>query len=181
MNELTVVFEQEVLGKEFKVYGSKEEPLFLAKDIAEWIDYSKVGGKYKVSQMLNTVDDDEKTVSTLYASGQRRQMWFLTEDGLYEVLMQSRKPVAKSFKKEVKQILKSIRKDGGYIAIREEDDDEAIMARAFIIAQKTIERQKQKIADQQNKIVEEAPKVEYHDEEKLVSTLFTLRSKKMKR
>ena len=43
------------------------------------------------------------------------EYWFLTEDGLYEVLMQSRKPIAKQFKKEVKKILKSIRKNGFYI------------------------------------------------------------------
>ena len=42
-------------------------------------------------------------------------MWLLTEDGLYEVLMQSRKPIAKQFKKEVKEILKSIRKSGAYL------------------------------------------------------------------
>ena len=42
-------------------------------------------------------------------------MWFLTEDGLYEVLMLSRKPIAKEFKKQVKEILKSIRKNGMYV------------------------------------------------------------------
>ena len=39
MNELKVLNEQEVLGKQFKVYGTAEEPLFLAKDVAEWIEY----------------------------------------------------------------------------------------------------------------------------------------------
>lgn len=47
---------------------------------------------------------------------------YLTEDGLYEVLMQSRKPIAKQFKKKVKEILKLIRKDGGYITTNEKDD-----------------------------------------------------------
>lgn len=51
--------------------------------------------------MLNVVEKDEKLVYTLYISGQNREMWFLTEDGLYEVLMQSLKPIAKQFKKEV--------------------------------------------------------------------------------
>ena len=46
-------------------------------------------------------------MQTIIASGQRREMWFLTEDGLYEVLMQSRKPVAKEFKKKVKNMLKN--------------------------------------------------------------------------
>ena len=52
---------------------------------------------------------DEKLKCLLSTSGQRREMWFLTEDGLYEVLMQSRKPIAKAFKKEVKQNIKSHR------------------------------------------------------------------------
>ena len=50
------------------------------------------------------------------------EYWFLTEDGLYEVLMQSRKPKAKEFKKEVKKILKSIRKTGGYSVGTENGD-----------------------------------------------------------
>lgn len=65
--------------------------------------------------MLQTVDDDEKGVRNVYTPGGMQEAWCLTEDGLYEVLMQSRKPKAKEFKKEVKKILKSIRKTGGYV------------------------------------------------------------------
>ena len=64
--------------------------------------------------MLNNVDNDEKMNSPIYYSGQVRNMWFLTEDGLYEVLMLSRKPIAKEWKKKVKEILKEIRKTGTY-------------------------------------------------------------------
>lgn len=112
MNELKVLNEQEVLGKQFRVYGTAEEPLFLAKDVAEWIEYSVSN----VSKMLAVVDDEEKTIRTIVTSGSNYQTeaWFLTEDGLYEVLMQSRKPIAKQFKKEVKEILKTIRKHGIY-------------------------------------------------------------------
>lgn len=112
MNELKVLNEQEVLGKQFRVYGTAEEPLFLAKDVAEWIEYSVSN----VSKMLTAVDDEEKTIRTISTSGSNYQTeaWFLTEDGLYEVLMQSRKPIAKQFKKEVKEILKTIRKHGIY-------------------------------------------------------------------
>lgn len=42
----------------------------------------------------------------IHYSGQVREMWFLTEDGLYKVLMQSRKPIVNQFKKEVKRIIK---------------------------------------------------------------------------
>ena len=106
MNELQVIKEQEVLGREFRIYGDFENPLFLARDVAEWIEYDV----NKVGQMLKTIDENEKKTSPLHYSGQIRNMWFLTEDGLYEVLMQSRKPIAKQFKKQVKTILKELRK-----------------------------------------------------------------------
>lgn len=104
INELKVINEQVVLGKVFRVYGDLENPLFLAKDVADWIEHKDL------SRMVNLVDEDEKLKRTLYTSGQGREMWFLTEDGLYEVLMQSRKPIAKQFKKKVKEILKGLRK-----------------------------------------------------------------------
>ena len=80
--------------------GGVQEPLFLAKDVAEWIDYSKNSqGKYNVNSMLSTVDEEEKIKLpiTQYVTGLQinTEYWFLTEDGLYEVLMQSRKPIAK--------------------------------------------------------------------------------------
>ena len=101
---INVINEQEVLGKEFRIYGDFENPLFLAKDVATWIEHTDL------SRMVNLVDNEEKLKRTLYVSGQNREMWFLTEDGLYEVLMQSRKPIAKQFKKQVKIILKELRK-----------------------------------------------------------------------
>ncbi|KST82644.1 phage antirepressor [Lactococcus lactis] len=104
MNEL-----QNIDGFNAKIYGTAENPLFLAKDIAELIEHSRA------SEMLKTVDDDEKLMQPILASGQNRNMWFLTEDGLYEVLMSSKKPQAKVFKKKVKEILKTIRKHGAYM------------------------------------------------------------------
>lgn len=88
-------YEQEVLGRSFKVYGTVEEPLFLAKDVAEWI------GHTNLTMMLKSVDEDEKLVETMFSAGQRRDVTFVTEDGIYELLMLSRKPIAKQWKKEV--------------------------------------------------------------------------------
>ncbi len=108
--EIALLDERKVLGKQFKVYGTPEEPLFLAKDVAEWIGYDSSS----INKMLNTVDEDEKLIGTIFRSGQNREMWCLTENGFYEVLMQSRKPIAKPFKKQVKLILKEIRMTGKY-------------------------------------------------------------------
>ena len=71
-NAVQVIREQEVLGKEFRVYGTVENPLFLAKDVASWIEHSDV------SMMLKKIDEDEKLIRTLYVSGQNRQMWFVS-------------------------------------------------------------------------------------------------------
>ena len=103
---LVVIDEREVLGKEFKIYGDIENPLFLAKDVAEWLEMDISNA----SRMLKNVDENEKVL----ARHNTTSATFLTEDGLYEVLMQSRKPIAKAFKREVKQILKTIRLNGMY-------------------------------------------------------------------
>ncbi len=104
MNVLQVIEQREILGKQLTMYGDFEDPLFLAKEVAEWIENKQP------TQMVELVDEDEKLKCIINTSGQNREMWFLTEDGLYEVLMQSRKPIAKQFKKEVKTLLKNIRK-----------------------------------------------------------------------
>ncbi|UBH14887.1 BRO family protein [Macrococcus armenti] len=108
MNEIKVISNENILGNDFQIYGTNEEPLFLAKDVANWIEHNNV------TLMLSLVEDDEKLTYALHNSGQKRQMWFLTEDGMYEILMQSRKPIAKQFKKQVKHILKELRTKGEY-------------------------------------------------------------------
>lgn len=155
MKILTAIHEQAVLSKTFKVYGTLENPLFLAKDIARWIEYDVSS----LNKMLANVDDEEKLLGTFFRAGQNRESWFLTEDGLYEVLMQSRKPIAKQFKKQVKNILKEIRLNGGFIATNEDDDEMTILAKGFLIAQKTIESNKKKIVEQQLIIEAQKPKV----------------------
>lgn len=110
MSELKIINEQEVLGKDFKVYGDINNPLFLAKDVATWIENTNV------SQMLSIVDEEEKGIYNVDTLGGIQSCLCLTEDGLYEVLMLSRKPIAKKFKKKVKEILKTIRLTGGVVS-----------------------------------------------------------------
>lgn len=74
MNNLQVINQQEILGKDFKIYGTLENPLFLAKDVAEIIENKNV------SQMLNVVDEDEKAIYNVYTLGGNQDAWFLTED-----------------------------------------------------------------------------------------------------
>lgn len=120
-----------------------------------------------VSDMIQRVDEEERSKLNL---GRQGETWMLTEDGLYEVLMQSRKPIAKQFKKGVKAILKEIRQTGGYLATQQEDTPEMIMARALQVAQSTIEKHQRQlvlaeatIEEQTAQLREQAPKVEYVD------------------
>lgn len=112
-NKIEVINKSMLLGKEIDVYGSVDEPLFKAKDVAKWLELTNV------SDMVTRVDEDE--VSKLNLGSLEGETWFLTENGLYEVLMQSRKSIAKQFKKGVKGILKTIRRTGSYSAVSNMD------------------------------------------------------------
>nr|WP_284703721.1 BRO family protein [Clostridium swellfunianum] len=128
------------------MYGTYESPLFLAKDVAEWIEYNP----NKVNEMVAMVDDSEKLTETISWSGQGRKMWFLTEDGLYEVLMQSRMPAAKEFKKQVKQILKDVRKHGMYVKEDLLDNPDLLLD---ILTKYRDERKKRQELEQTNTIL----------------------------
>ena len=161
--EVTPFNQQELLGKQFRIYGDADNPLFLAKDVAEWIEHNQP------SRMMEMVDEEEKLMCSISMSGQNREMWMLTEDGLYEVLMQSRKPIAKEFKREVKKILKDIRKDGMFVTDKLLGDPE--------FAIKTFER----LRDERNariaaeaQVAELAPKAEFYDTVADSSTLLSM-------
>lgn len=106
MQKIQVINQQIILNKQFKIYGSIEEPLFLSKDVAEWLE-ERDG--YTVARK---VDEDEKQLHTICVGKTSKQVTFLTENGLYEAIFQSKKPIAKEFKQEVKAILKQLRKTG---------------------------------------------------------------------
>lgn len=150
-----------MLGQQFEVYGTPQEPLFKAQDVATLLQLKNV------SDMIQRVDDEERSKLNL---GRQGETWMLTENGLYEVLLQSRKPIAKQFKKGVKAILKEIRTNGGYLATQSDDTPEIIMARALQVAQSTIEKHQQQlqaaratITSQSEQLKAQAPKVEYTD------------------
>lgn len=141
---VTVIHSAEVLGRPFQIYGTAENPLFLATDVAEWIEHSNV------SSMLSSVDEDEKEYHkhSLENSGAGNpNKWFLTENGLYEVLMLSRKPIAKQFKKQVKEILHEVRTKGGYIAAKAEESLEELCLRTNNALMAAIERQKKQLEE----------------------------------
>nr|UVX63914.1 MAG: antirepressor protein KilAC domain [Bacteriophage sp.] len=139
MNEVKIINKSNLLDKEIDVWGSVERPLFRAKDVVDWLKAKNV------SMVIDRVDEEERLKLNLGRNG--GDTWFLTEDGLYELLMQSRKPIAKQFKKGVKKILHEIRTKGGYIASTDTDTPEDIMARAVLVAQQTLARREERIKE----------------------------------
>jgi anti-repressor protein len=104
------IYTFKLLRYDLDVYGTLEKPLFLAVDIAALIDYS-IGN---TAHMLGILDPEDKVLMNTRNSNTsiRRgnpEKWFITEDGFYEVLMQSRKPIARKFKRAVKDILHDLR------------------------------------------------------------------------
>lgn len=151
-NELKVIDSREVLGKGFKMYGDFDNPLFLAKDVAEWIEHSNPSKMIKDAKLDNTeiIKEQIGTLTNSYTA------LFLTEDGLYEVLMQSRKPIAKEFKKEVKVILKSVRKHGAYMT--EDTLEKALTSPDFLIKLATeLKNEQEKRKALETKIEEDKP------------------------
>ena len=88
----------------------KNEPWFCASDVCRALEFSA-----KSEVVLRKLDDDEKLMRKVYASGQNREMWFVNESGLYNLIFRSNKPEAKTFRKWVTgEVLPSIRRTGSY-------------------------------------------------------------------
>ena len=111
---LTVIQETVILGKKIVMYGSIENPYFVASDVAEWL------GERDGYTVARKVSDEEKDTQIVCTHGGNQKTTVLTEDGLYEACMLSRKEIAKPLKKEIKKYLKSIRLTGAAIPIGDE-------------------------------------------------------------
>ena len=157
---------------EIRTAGTSEEPLFCLSDVCSVLGLRQGDVKQRL---------DDGVVSTqpiIDALGREQQANFVNEDGLYDVILDSRKPQAKAFRKWVtSEVLPAIRKTGGYLATKQDDTPEEIMARALTIAQATLAKREERLkqleaqAEQQQATIEiqteeikkSAPKVSYYD------------------
>lgn len=135
------------------------EPWFVLKDCMSIL------GLGNPTETVKTFDDDEfSTTEVIDSIGRRQQTYIISEAGLYGLVLKSRKPEAKEFKRWVThEVLPTIRKTGGYIPTSESDSDETIMAKALLIAQKTIERNAQQLRAKDRQIMELEPKAQALD------------------
>ena len=150
-------FKHEMFGEIRTMTDEQGEPWFVGKDVAEALGYSDPQKAMKMH-----VEVGDKLTRQIVVSGQNRNVIFINESGLYSLILSSKLPQAKEFKRWVtSEVLPQIRKTGGYIPTKDADGrpltDLEIVCLAFKIQQRTIE--------EQHKLIEEmAPKAEYADE-----------------
>ena len=150
MSEMQI-FEKAEFGK-VRVVERDGQPWFVAKDVCECLELTDV------SKTISLLDDDEKGTNSIRTPGGEQQMLVVSEPGLYSLILRSRKPEAKAFKRWVThEILPSIRKTGHYGAPETEDE---ILARALVIAEGRLGMLSHAVSELQEQIALDAPKVE---------------------
>jgi len=143
------IFQNPAFG-EVRVSKSKSgEPLFCLSDVCAAI------GINNARMVKNRLDqDDVSQTDTIDSLGRIQPVTYVTESGLYDVIIRSDSEKAKPFRKWVtSEVLPAIRKTGGYIVANEDDTAEQLMARAILVANETIARQKRKIQEQAPKVL----------------------------
>ena len=140
MNELQV-FNNEEFG-EIRTVEINGEPWFVGKDIAQALGYSK-----ERDAIAKHVDEDDATKHGITDSlGRVQQTTIINESGLYALIIGSRLPSAKQFKRWItSEVIPSIRKNGGYIANQENLTPEQIVANALVVAQNILAEKEKKI------------------------------------
>lgn len=107
--EIKIVGEIRFKNRVLAVYGDLDAPLFKAADVAELVEYSEGN----VWNLLRLCEEDEHLRLPLMVAGQRRNVTFITETGLYNILSQSRMPVARAWRRVVHKELIALRQSQG--------------------------------------------------------------------
>lgn len=158
MNNQIKIFDNPTFGAVRIVTTENNEPLFCLTDVCQALGLRAGHVKERLSK-------DVVSTEPLMTAGGIQQVSFVNEDGLYDVILDSRKPEAKAFRKWItSEVLPSIRKNGGYIATSEDDTPELILARAVLLADRTIQKLQQEKLIAEQTIEEQRPKVEFFDD-----------------
>lgn len=139
MNELQI-FKSQEFGQ-IRTLTIDSEPWFVGKDVADILGYQN--GSRDINRH---VDADDKRKEMITDGKQLKETILINESGLYSLILSSKLPTAKQFKRWITaEILPSIRRTGGYIASTETMTDAEIMSKALLIAKQTIESREQRI------------------------------------
>lgn len=163
MNEMQV-FESIDFGQ-IRALMRDGEPWFVAADVCRVLDI--VQNRNAVARL----DDDEKGVCLMDTLGGKQEMTIINEPGLYSLVLGSRKPEARAFKRWVTHaVIPAIRKTGGYIAGEAEMTDDELLSRALLVMQEKLRQREVRLgkAEMENArlTVENqtmAPKADYFD------------------
>lgn len=133
-----------------------DEPWFLTKDVCVVLGISNS------RDAISALDEDEKGVVITDTLGGEQKTSIVSESGLYSLILRSRKPEAKAFKKWVtSEVLPAIRKTGAYVHATPEMTNEELIARALIAAKEAIDRKDAQLKVQAEQLELQAPAVEY--------------------
>lgn len=167
----TLVFNNKDFG-EVRTTIIDNEPWFVGKDVAEALGYEK-----PTDAVRKRVDDEDRGISKMETPSGTQSMTIINESGLYSLVLSSKKPNAKKFKRWVtSEVLPQIRKTGGYIPVKEEDDDLTIMAKALHIMKNTIEKKDELIAQQGQVLQEQEPLVSFAKTVSATSTMVDMKT-----
>lgn len=137
MNELQI-FQNPEFG-EIRTIECDGEPWFVGKDVAAALGYSNPR-----KALADHVDDEDKGVTKRDTLGGTQEMTIINESGLYSLVLSSKLPTAKAFKRWItSEVIPSIRKTGGY----QIPQGKELLALAVLEAQKTIEVQATQIEE----------------------------------
>lgn len=154
MNEIQT-FNNPEFGTVRAVRGDDDEPMFVAKDVCAALSIAPTAA--------SRLDEDEKGLRLTQTPGGEQNVLLVTEPGFYRLVLKSRKPEAKAFQRWVThEVLPALRRDGGYMVARDETPEQT-MARAVLLAQQTIDRQKSRIAGLEAENEEMRPKALFAD------------------
>ena len=110
---IKVIAEKEICGKQFRVWGTPEKPLFRLTEVKDLLGYN--GSRNQTYKLAKKLPDNEKIKLKIMIGNQSRYCTFITEGGFYRVIMKSDKLEAESFKDWVcDEVLPCIRKHGFY-------------------------------------------------------------------
>lgn len=146
MNNTIQLFANPEFG-EIRTIKQADEIYFVGKDVAEILGYADTD-----KAIRNHVDEEDKLTRQFSGSGQARSMVTINESDLYSLVLSSKLPSAKRFKRWVtSEVLPALRRDGGYMVADANETPEELVARALRVAQQTIDRQKAQIDEMRPK------------------------------
>lgn len=152
MNELQI-FKNEEFG-EIRTIEVNNQPWFVGKDVADILGYSN--GSRDIN---NHVEEEDRLKYQIGTAGQLRKQTLINESGLYSLILSSKLPTAKKFKRWVTgEVLPSIRKNGGYLT--PEKVEEVLSNPDTIIKLATdLKEERAKRKEAENRLEEAKPKV----------------------